>query len=103
MPNNVNASPSVAVPNLPNPYTLQYLKNLMNQPRPFVGTNLTYPYPPIAYQPLPMLPQVCYFYSLLLFAIFCHSIFVLPPLSFRYGNNNNITNPNVFYRCVFLI
>lgn len=64
MPNHVNVSPSVAVPNLPNPYALQYLQNLMVQPRPFMGTNLTYPYPSIAYQPLPMLPQVCYFYTL---------------------------------------
>lgn len=76
MPNNVNVSPSVLVPNLPNPYALQYLKNLMGQPRPFMAANLTYPYPPIAYQPLPMLPQVCLF--LFTTSFFHHFIFVFP-------------------------
>lgn len=55
---NVTSQPNLGAANLPNPYALHYLKNLMYQPRPYLNQNLAYPYPPIAYQPLPMLQQV---------------------------------------------
>lgn len=63
----------------------------MGHPRPFLNQNMVYPYPPIAYHPLPMLQEVCAL-SILSFGVRkkVRSKFVM-------------TNPNVLNRCACLI